>query len=130
MSDIVKVYPDDNGGVVVYDKQRLSYWVPEQLLGRKIISIKSDEEYGVFMLELEEQEIIMADKEFELELYGVSGSGKSAFLKFIKKACSQSKEWTTEETEYPPSACPHHLLIRHTKPLAIPGLKADNQVEL
>jgi len=55
----------------------------------------------------------MADKKFELELYGPPGSGKSSFLKFITEACSQSKEWTAEEIKYAPSGCTHHLLITH-----------------
>lgn len=55
----------------------------------------------------------MAANKFELELYGVSGSGKSAFLEFIKRACNQSKEWTVEEMKHPPSGCTHHLLITH-----------------
>ena len=64
----------------------------------------------------------MTDKKFELELCGVSGSGKSAFIDFIIKACSQSEEWTTESIAFPPSGCRHHLIITHKKfPMPVKG---------
>lgn len=67
----------------------------------------------------------MADKEFAVELYGASGSGKSTFLEFIKKACNESKKWTAVDREFG-----HSLLVTQLEIPAIPSLKADNQVEL
>lgn len=56
----------------------------------------------------------MPDKKFTLELYGPAGSGKSTFIDFVIRACSQSEEWTTKSIAFPPSGCSHHLLItRH-----------------
>ena len=52
---------------------------------------------------------------FELELYGPSGSGKSAFFQFIMKACSESEEWTAEKKTFPSSGCRHYLVITNVR---------------
>lgn len=60
MNDVVKIWfsededeVGDEGGIYIYDTQRFAYWHPNDLIGRKIVSVEF-KALGTTQLELEE----------------------------------------------------------------------------
>ena len=60
----------------------------------------------------------MKTNKFHLKLEGPTGSGKSRFMEFVIKACSQDKEWSAEKTFIRPGS---HILTVTRERLPLPN---------